>query len=52
MLFRHLAMALILTMVVALVGFACGEAATATPEAMRGDKEIVHPLRPVRNHTE
>ena len=35
MLFRRLAMALILTMVVALVGFACGEGATATPEAMR-----------------
>ena len=35
MTFRRLAMALILTMVVALVGFACGEGATATPEAMR-----------------
>ena len=35
MLLRHLAMALILTMVVALVGFACAEGATATPEAMR-----------------
>ena len=35
MLFRRLAMALILTMVVAIVGFACAEGATATPEAMR-----------------
>ena len=35
MLFRRLAIALILTMVVALVGFACAEGATATPEAMR-----------------
>ena len=34
MLFRRLTMALILTMVVALVGFACAEGATATPEAM------------------
>ena len=43
MLFRRLAIALILTMVVALVGFACGEAATATPEAMgeQGDSASV-----------
>ena len=34
MTFRRLAMALILTMVVAIVGFACAEGATATPEAM------------------
>ena len=35
MLFKRLAIALILTMAVALVGFACAEGATATPEAMR-----------------
>ena len=35
MLFRRLAIALILTMAVALVGIACAEGATATPEAMR-----------------
>ena len=34
MLFRRLAIALILTMAVALVGFACAEGATPTPEAM------------------
>ena len=34
MLFRRLAVALILAMVVALVGLACAESATATPEAM------------------
>ena len=35
MLFRRLAIALLLTLVVAVVGFACAEGATATPEAMR-----------------
>ena len=39
MLFRHLAMALLLTLVVVVVGFACGASATATPEAMSGRQE-------------
>ena len=39
MLFRRLAIALLLTLVVALVGFACGASATATPEAMSGRQE-------------
>ena len=51
MLFGRLAIALILTMAVALVGFACGEAATATPEGMSGQGDSAS-VTSVGNHTE
>ena len=46
MLFRRLAMALLLTLAVAMVGLACGEMATATPEPAAMWEEPVIPDEP------